>query len=186
VDFPLVGLRFLAFLVIRKGYYMLTSEQVKAARSLLRWNQEALAEASGVSLPAIKRLEQMPGQLSALSKTVDAIVAAFKNAGVDFIDENGGGAGVRLRKGREMKDQFVVEEADETSIRIRALSTADRFSFVIKDRKIGSAAMASRATPVEKSRAALLGDEPKAFNPTLQNQARSFALHEARTRGLID
>src|SRR6516162_6763095 len=38
----------------------LTSEQVRAARMLLRWEQKDLAEASGVSLPSIKRLETQP------------------------------------------------------------------------------------------------------------------------------
>jgi transcriptional regulator with XRE-family HTH domain len=77
---------------------MITSEQVKAARGLLRWNQEDLAAASGISLPAIKRLEQLPGPLAAQSRTVEAIIAAFGNTGVEFIAENGGGPGVRIRK----------------------------------------------------------------------------------------
>jgi transcriptional regulator with XRE-family HTH domain len=77
---------------------MITSEQVKAARGLLRWNQEDLAAASGISLPAIKRLEQLPGPLAAQFRTVEAIIAAFGNTGVEFIAENGGGPGVRIRK----------------------------------------------------------------------------------------
>jgi transcriptional regulator with XRE-family HTH domain len=76
----------------------MTSEQVRAARMLLRWEQRELAEASGISLPAIKRLETIPGLLAAQSRTVDAIRAAFEAAGVELIAENGGGAGVRLMK----------------------------------------------------------------------------------------
>jgi predicted transcriptional regulator len=76
----------------------ITSEQVRAARALLRWEQKNLAEASGVSLPSIKRLETQPGELAAQSRTVYAIRSALEAAGVDFIPENGGGAGVRLRK----------------------------------------------------------------------------------------
>jgi transcriptional regulator with XRE-family HTH domain len=76
---------------------MITSEQVKAARGLTRWNQQDLAAASGISLPAIKRLEQLPGPLAAQSRTVEAIIAAFRDAGVAFIDEDNGGAGVRLK-----------------------------------------------------------------------------------------
>jgi transcriptional regulator with XRE-family HTH domain len=76
----------------------MTSEQVRAARMLLRWEQRELAEASGISLPAIKRLETIPGLLAAQSRTVDAIRAAFEAAGVEFIAENGGGPGVRLKK----------------------------------------------------------------------------------------
>ena len=80
---------------------MITSEQVKAARGLIRWDQKDLAEASEISLPAIKRLEQLPGPLAAQSRTVEAIIAAFDLANVEFIDEDGGGPGVRLRKAKK-------------------------------------------------------------------------------------
>lgn len=77
---------------------MLTSEQVRAARALLRWEQKNLAEASKVSLPSIKRIEAQPGPLAAQARTNDAIKAALEDGGVEFIPENGGGAGVRLKK----------------------------------------------------------------------------------------
>jgi predicted transcriptional regulator len=77
---------------------MLTSEQVRAARAMLRWEQRQLAEASEVSLPSIKRLESLPGPLAAQARTVSAIQRAFEAAGIIFIPENGGGAGVRLVK----------------------------------------------------------------------------------------
>lgn len=76
-------------------------EQVKAARALLGWSQTVLADASGVSLPTIKRLEAGIGAMGGRAATVDAIVAALEAAGVEFIAENGGGPGVRLRKGSE-------------------------------------------------------------------------------------
>jgi hypothetical protein len=79
---------------------VITSEQVKAARGLIRWDQTDLSYASGISLPAIKRLEQIPGPLAAQARTVDAIVAAFRKAGVEFLDEDDGGPGVRLRKAK--------------------------------------------------------------------------------------
>lgn len=82
---------------------MITSEQVKAARGLLRWNQQDLAAASEISLPAIKRLEQLPGPLAAQSRTVEAIIAAFENADVKFLDEDNGGAGVRLKPAKAKK-----------------------------------------------------------------------------------
>jgi predicted transcriptional regulator len=65
---------------------------------LLRWEQKDLAEVSGVSLPSIKRLETQPGDLSAQPRTIQAIVQALEGAGIEFIPENGGGAGVRLAK----------------------------------------------------------------------------------------
>jgi hypothetical protein len=76
----------------------ISSEQIRAARALLRWEQKDLAAASKVSLPSVKRLESQPGQLAAQPRTVDALVAALEAGGVVFVAENGEGPGVRLRK----------------------------------------------------------------------------------------
>ncbi|MCG8597975.1 MAG: helix-turn-helix domain-containing protein [Kiloniellales bacterium] len=76
---------------------MLTGEQIRAARALLRWEQKDLAQASGVSEQTIIRLEKMVGQVSGQIGTVQAIKDALETGGVDFIPENGGGPGVRLR-----------------------------------------------------------------------------------------
>ncbi|MGA7972781.1 MAG: helix-turn-helix transcriptional regulator [Pseudolabrys sp.] len=75
--------------------------QIKAARALLAWSQDRLAEAAGVSVPTIKRLEAQDGPLGGRSDTEFKIRTALESAGVEFIDENGGGAGVRLRKGSQ-------------------------------------------------------------------------------------
>jgi predicted transcriptional regulator len=72
--------------------------QIKAARALLGWSQEDLAQHSGVSGPTVKRLEAAEGDIGGRAKTGDALVAALEEAGVQFIAENGGGAGVRLTK----------------------------------------------------------------------------------------
>lgn len=77
---------------------MTTSEQIRAARALLRWEQKDLAYASRVSLPSIKRLEATPGHLAAQARTIEALRAAIETAGVIFVEENGEGPGVRLRK----------------------------------------------------------------------------------------
>jgi transcriptional regulator with XRE-family HTH domain len=81
----------------------LTSELIRAARALLRWEQRQLAEASSVSLPTVKRLEAKRGLLSAHGSTLAALTRALEVGGVEFIDENGGGPGVRLRKGHQKK-----------------------------------------------------------------------------------
>jgi predicted transcriptional regulator len=81
----------------------LTSEVLRAARALLRWEQRHLADASSVSLPTIKRLESKRGSLGAHDSTVAALRSALEKAGIQFIDENGGGAGVRLRKASRKK-----------------------------------------------------------------------------------
>jgi hypothetical protein len=64
---------------------MITSEQVQAARALLRWEQRDPAETLKVSLPSNRW-------------KIDAICTALESAGVEFIAENGGGAGARLAK----------------------------------------------------------------------------------------
>ena len=82
----------------------LSSELVRAARALLRWEQRDLEAASSVSLPTIKRLESKPGVMAAHMSTVVALRKALEAAGIEFIDENGGGPGVRLRKRQRKKD----------------------------------------------------------------------------------
>ena len=77
---------------------LLTSEQLRAARAILRLEQKALSDASKVSLATIKRLEANPGVLTANRPTIAALQLALKLAGIEFINENGGGPGVRLRK----------------------------------------------------------------------------------------
>lgn len=72
--------------------------QLKAARTLVGWSQEELASAADVSLPTIKRLEAAEGWLGGRQTTGEKIRTALEKAGIEFIEENGGGPGVRLRK----------------------------------------------------------------------------------------
>jgi len=76
----------------------ITTRQVKAARALLGWSQSDLAQHSGISEPTIARLESIEGELGGREGTAGKIRAAIGGAGIEFIDENGGGRGVRLRK----------------------------------------------------------------------------------------
>lgn len=79
---------------------MITSEQMRAARALLQWDQKALSTASKVSIATIKRLEPLKGPLQANEVTIEAIRRALEKAGIEFIPENGGGAGVRFSRPR--------------------------------------------------------------------------------------
>lgn len=74
------------------------AEQLRAARGLLRWSQAELAQRAGVSVPTIKRLEAMTGDLLGHASTIRAIEAAFIAAGIVFIPKNGGGSGIRQAK----------------------------------------------------------------------------------------
>jgi hypothetical protein len=94
---PATGLS-IEILSIRRGLKLVTTRQIKAARALLGWSQADLAEKSGVSEPTIARLETVEGELGGRELTAGKIRAAIVAAGIEFIDENGGGPGVRLKK----------------------------------------------------------------------------------------
>lgn len=70
---------------------MITIGQIKAARALLNWNQELLAEYAGLSKPAIANIER--GKVLPRTETLQAITKALVDGGVEFTD----GPGVRLR-----------------------------------------------------------------------------------------
>ena len=78
--------------------FFLTSAQIRAARSLIRWTAEDLAAASALSVATIRRAELKENQTALTSANDLAIRRASESAGVEFIDETGGGPGVRLRK----------------------------------------------------------------------------------------
>jgi transcriptional regulator with XRE-family HTH domain len=92
----------------------ITSELIRAARALIRWEQRHLAEASSVSLPTVKRLESKPGGLSAHASTVSALVRALEAAGVEFT--NGERPGVRLSStaaGRYARGEAFLSKSDD-------------------------------------------------------------------------
>ena len=70
--------------------------QCRAARALLNWPQEQLATAANLSVTTLRNFER--GATSPVANNLAAIRAALESAGVEFIEENGGGPGVRLRK----------------------------------------------------------------------------------------
>ena len=76
----------------------LTSAQIRAARSLIRWTADELAAASALSVATIRRAELKESETALTAANDLAIRRALETAGVEFIDENGGGPGVRLRK----------------------------------------------------------------------------------------
>ena len=76
----------------------LTSAQIRAARALLRWSAEELAQQSLLSVATIRRAELTEKETAMTSANDVAVRRALEARGVEFIDENGGGPGVRLRK----------------------------------------------------------------------------------------
>ena len=77
---------------------MIIVSQLRAARGILGWSQSDLSQASGVALSTVKRMESGSGLLRGIAQNVWKVQSSLEEAGVVFIDENGGGAGVRLRR----------------------------------------------------------------------------------------
>jgi hypothetical protein len=92
-----------SLLVVNMTRNPLTSHQIRAARALLRWRARDLARASAVGVATIRRAELAERETSMTVPNDVAVRRALESAGVEFIDENGGGSGVRLRKGPQKK-----------------------------------------------------------------------------------
>jgi DNA-binding XRE family transcriptional regulator len=82
---------------------MVTAAQCRAARGLLEWTQQDLADAAGIGIVTVRQLEA--GLNEPRRSTLQVVRRALEAAGVEFIDENGGGPGVRLRKRQRAKKQ---------------------------------------------------------------------------------
>lgn len=78
----------------------ITAPQSRAARGLLDWSQSTLASRSNLSESTVRDFEK--GRRTPTVNNLAAIRAALESAGVIFVDENGEGAGVRLRKAAKM------------------------------------------------------------------------------------
>jgi transcriptional regulator with XRE-family HTH domain len=81
---------------------MITAAQLKAARALLGIDQRTLADASGLSLPTIQRMEASEEVIRGNVDSLMKLIAALDAAGVELINEGAvsqtGGRGVRLKK----------------------------------------------------------------------------------------
>jgi hypothetical protein len=78
----------------------LTGAQIRSARALLRWSAQDLAQHSSLGVNTIRRAEAADDATSLTTANDLAIRRALESAGVEFIDENGGGPGLRLKKKR--------------------------------------------------------------------------------------
>jgi transcriptional regulator with XRE-family HTH domain len=87
----------------RPKFSRLTGGQIRAARALLRWSAEDLAEQSAIGVTTIRRAELIEGETSMTAANDLAIRRTLETAGIEFIDENGGGPGIRLRQRQRQK-----------------------------------------------------------------------------------
>ena len=81
----------------------LIGPQIRAARALIKWTAEDLSRRSAVSLRTIRRAELAEHETSMTAANDLAVRRALEAAGVEFIDGDGGGPGVRLRHPRRPK-----------------------------------------------------------------------------------
>ena len=86
-------------------FKLITGSQIRAARALLRWTQDDLARRSQVAVATISDAEAGDGSISVTAADARALRTALERAGVAFIDENGGGAGVRFAKRSSPPDE---------------------------------------------------------------------------------
>jgi transcriptional regulator with XRE-family HTH domain len=80
---------------------MITSAQCRAARGLLDWTQQDLADRARVGIVTVRQVEA--GLTEPRRATLEVIRRALEVAGVEFIDDDGDGPGVRLRKRQRKK-----------------------------------------------------------------------------------
>ncbi|TXN34152.1 transcriptional regulator [Methylobacterium sp. WL30] len=76
----------------------ITGAQLRAARAFLRWTAQEVADASRLGVATVRRAELQDGPLSITAANAEAIRRALEAAGLEFIPENGGGAGIRFRE----------------------------------------------------------------------------------------
>ena len=76
---------------------MITSQQIRAARALIRITVSQLSESAGIGVATIKRLEAVDGIPPAQARTLTALQKALESAGVEFVGSPSENPGVRLK-----------------------------------------------------------------------------------------
>jgi hypothetical protein len=92
---------------VKKMVKKISSAQMRAARALLRWTALDLANASRVGVATIRRAEVVDGEIPVTLANEAALRRALETAGIDFIEDDGGGEGVRFRKPRKAKKGII-------------------------------------------------------------------------------
>jgi transcriptional regulator with XRE-family HTH domain len=98
---------------------LITPEQIRAARALLRLDQAALASQAGISVVTLRRLEDQHGLSKVAPATVDVVRRELEKAGVEFIDR-----GVRRRAPAPEAMQAIRADIDRIVARSAAMMAA--------------------------------------------------------------
>ena len=78
--------------------YTITSEQIRAARSVLCWSTSELAERTGVGIATLKRYEAVTGVPKSRKGILDIIRKTFESAGIEFIGTPDDAPGIRIHR----------------------------------------------------------------------------------------
>lgn len=84
---------------------MLISDQIRAARALLRWSVRQLAEKTSAHVTTVQRMEGGDGPVGGMVQTLAKVQHVLEHEGVEFTAQNGG-SGVRLKKRRRIDDRL--------------------------------------------------------------------------------
>ncbi len=76
---------------------MITSEQIRAGRALIKWSADDLAEAAGVGVATVRRFESVVGVPSGQMRVIELIKNSLQDAGVEFVGTPDDRPGVRLK-----------------------------------------------------------------------------------------
>jgi transcriptional regulator with XRE-family HTH domain len=143
---------------------MLTGEQLRAARAMLRMEQSDLAERAGVSVETVRRLEAIEGPLSGRDGTITRVINVLRLAGIEFIDEDGtdgrAGSGVRFAV-----DEVSAHYRKQIALLIRDLTDEALLAALKQDRQLferGGDHIA--AVLVKMLPKAIKADVPSTFN----------------------
>jgi len=96
LKWAIIALFVAEMLRLSKVVVMITARQIRAARALLNWSQQQLADKAIISLNAVRRLEG--GEVDSRLSTITAVQKALAKAGVEFLSAGDKGEGVRLAK----------------------------------------------------------------------------------------
>jgi DNA-binding transcriptional regulator YiaG len=76
---------------------LITSEQIRAGRALIKWSADELAEAAGVGVATVRRFESVAGVPSGQMRVIELIKNSLQDAGVEFVGTPDDRPGVRLK-----------------------------------------------------------------------------------------
>jgi len=79
---------------------MLTGQQIRMARSALKWSARELGERTGLAMKTIQRIEASDGTPSSYSSTLAELKACFETAGIEFIGTPDDRPGIRINSSK--------------------------------------------------------------------------------------